>query len=331
MRAQRLQRACDDGFLWLPADGCVAVLRPEAGDDLSGLPRDRVTVVTGFRPDFDHFAAAAWRTATEVPAGCGAALVCVPRSRALARALVAAADAAVVPGGPVAVDGQKTDGIDSLLDDLRGRGVPLGDALAKAHGRLAVFPAGQGLADWMAQDSVMADGLVTRPGVFSAEGADAGSALLAAALPARLPGVLADLGAGWGYLSVAALRRDGVTAIDLIEAEAEALACARRNVTDPRARFHWVDATRFAPGRRYDGVVCNPPFHRGRRTDPGLGAAFIAAAARMLLPSGVLWVVANRHLPYERVFADLFHDVSEIGGDRAFRLYRAARPIASRP
>jgi 16S rRNA (guanine1207-N2)-methyltransferase len=74
----------------------------------------------------------------------------------------------------------------------------------------------------------------------------------------------------------------------------------------------------------------NPPFHQGRDADPGLGIAFIGAAARMLSPPGVLWLVANRHLPYDRALTALFRDIQDIGGDAAFRVIRASHPLRAR-
>jgi 16S rRNA (guanine1207-N2)-methyltransferase len=74
----------------------------------------------------------------------------------------------------------------------------------------------------------------------------------------------------------------------------------------------------------------NPPFHTARAPDPALGAAFIRAAHRGLLPDGVLYMVANRHLPYEPVLKALFRQVEEVGGDGAFRVSRAAYPIRSK-
>ena len=136
------------------------------------------------------------------------------------RTLLARADAEVLAGGPIAVDGQKTDGIDPALKDLRAR-APMGEVLAKAHGRLACFAAGAGLSDWAAAPREIEGGFITRPGVFSADGIDAGSALLAAHLPDRLGPKVADLGAGWGYLARQVLARQGVKRIDLVEAEAE--------------------------------------------------------------------------------------------------------------
>jgi len=73
-------------------------------------------------------------------------------------------------------------------------------------------------------------------------------------------------------------------------------------------------------------VLCNPPFHPGRRPDPELGRAFIAAAAGMLAPQGSLWLVANRHLPYEAALEALFADVRPLGADPRYKLIHASRP-----
>ncbi len=328
MRSARLIQALDSGLFVVPPEGRVAVIRPRIGDEMSGLPKDRVEVITGFRPDFDWFAARGHAVVREGAGPYAAALVCLPRSRAQGRGLLARAAELVVPGGPVVVDGQKTDGVDAMLKELRGR-VALSEVLSKAHGKLAVFPAGPGLEDWRPVSGEV-DGFRTVAGVFSADGVDRGSALLAAVLPDEMKGRIADLGAGWGYLARAVLRRAGVKEIHLVEAEADALDCAQENIRDERAVFHWADATAVKLPRAMDHVVMNPPFHQGRDADPALGMAFIGAAARLLQPQGVLWLVANRHLPYDRVLTTLFREVQDIGGDAAFRVIRASHPIRAR-
>lgn len=317
MRAARLAAALDAGVWTLPPAGDIAVWGPRAGDDLSALPAGRVVVVTGFRPDYDHFAAAGFRTATDLPEA-AATLVCLPRARDAGRAIIAAA----ARQGPVAVDGQKDDGIDSMRRALAARG-HVSEAVAKAHGKLFTFTGD--LADWLPSLRDV-DGMKTRPGVFSADGPDPGSALLAAALPEKLPAQMADLGAGWGYLSAAVLARQGVAALHLVEADHASLACARDNVTDPRAQFHWADATLWKPPVPLGGVVMNPPFHVGRSADPGLGLAFLHAAHRMLAPGGSLWMVSNRHLPYEAPLAALFREVTDLPGTSAYRLTLARAP-----
>jgi 16S rRNA (guanine1207-N2)-methyltransferase len=328
MRSARLAHALDTGAVVLPPRGRIAVLRPEGEDDIAPLPAARLDIVTGFRPVWDRFAARGLALHRRVPHGVAASVVCLPRARALAAAMLAEANAATVPGGPVIVDGARTDGVETALRHLRAAGVATGPVEAKAHGKTFAFAAGAAaLPAREARPVRTTEGYVTLPGVFSADGADRGSALLAAALPATLGPVVGDLGAGWGFLSLAVLQRADVRAVHLIEAEADALDCARANVTDPRAVFHWADATAFRPAAPFDAVVCNPPFHTGRAADPALGLAFIRAAQRMLKREGTLFLVANRGLPYRRALEALFAEVAPLGSDPAFALWRAGRPI----
>ncbi|MFN6978822.1 MAG: methyltransferase, partial [Gemmobacter sp.] len=227
MRSVRLAHALATAAVHLPDAGRIAVLRPAPGDDLSPLPRGRIDVVTGFRPAWDHFAALGLPVHRSVPPGMAASLVCLPRARALAEAMVAAADAATLPGGPVILDGAKTDGIEAMLRALRARGAAPGEVASKAHGKTFAFAAGTAdLSGWAARPSMTPEGFVTAPGLFSADGIDRGSALLAAALPDRLGPAVVDLGAGWGFLARAALMRAGVATLHLVEAEADALDCA---------------------------------------------------------------------------------------------------------
>ncbi len=315
----------------LPEGGRILVLGPSAATDLSALPRELVLIEQPNRPDHDAWAARGFAVTARAEGPYAAAVVFARRARDASRAAVSEATARVLDGGPIWIDGAKTDGIDTLLKDVRAR-VALSPAVAKAHGKIASFlstdPAA--FADWAARDMIPVEGFVTRPGVFSADGVDKGSALLAAALPRDLKGKVADLGAGWGWLSAQILTRPGVSLLHLVEADAVALDCARRNLTDPRAQFHWADATKFAPGHKLDAVVMNPPFHVSRLGDPGLGVAFIRAAAAMLAPSGRLIMVANRHLPYEQTLAALFRHVEEVAGDGGFKVLAAANPIRTR-
>ncbi len=317
MTASRISLARDSGALDLP-DGPVAVFSPPAGYDLSTLPRERVTVVSHFAPDVAHWTAAGYSVTREAPRA-ATAIVVLPRSKDAARALIAEA-AACAP--LVLVDGQKHDGIDSVLKAVKARVTP-GGVISKAHGKLFWISGGD-FADWAAADRAV-DGFVTRAGVFSADGPDKGSLALAVALP-PLKGRVADLGAGWGFLARHILASEAVTHLDLVEADAVALDCARRNITDPRAAFHWADATSFQPDQPYDVVVSNPPFHVGRAGDPGLGQAFIAAARRILTPQGSFWMVANRHLPYEEALGRAFAHVEEVGGTPGFKVIHATRP-----
>ncbi|MEC8195725.1 MAG: methyltransferase, partial [Pseudomonadota bacterium] len=136
--------------------------------------------------------------------------------------------------------------------------------------------------------------------------------------------------AGWGYLSSEMVARQAFDVLHLVEADYVALECAKENLSDPRAQFHWADATNFKPGHRVDTVVMNPPFHTGRKAEPALGERFIRDAAKMLAPSGHLWMVANRHLPYEATLQDAFQSVETVAGDTRFKVLHAQRPTRAR-
>jgi 16S rRNA (guanine1207-N2)-methyltransferase len=330
MLSDRLSLALLDGDLSLPVSGRIAVLAPRAGADLGPLPQDRVQVVTGFKPDYDAFSAAGYACARQPEGDFSVALVCLPRAKAMGRALVAQACDLVGPDGLVIVDGQKTDGIESMLRDLRGLSItPV--VLSKAHGKIIWFTPNPLPANWRTQGyQQVADGFVTTAGVFSADGIDPASQLLVQSLPDKIGGRVVDLGAGWGYLAANVLHRDTVKTLDLVEADHAALDCARQNITDPRARFHWADATLWKPETSVDAVIMNPPFHSGRAADPDIGRGFIAAAAGMLTPQGRLWMVANRHLPYEAALVQHFTEVTEIAGDNRFKILAAARPSRQR-
>lgn len=142
----------------------------------------------------------------------------------------------------------------------------------------------------------------TQAGVFSSDHIDPGSRLLVEHLPPTLRGIVADLGAGWGFLSAEALRRcPKIERLDLFEADARALSCARRNLAghDDRAvTFHWHDVATGLPGT-YDAILMNPPFHTGHATNVDLGRVFLKTAAASLKRGGSLILVANRQLPYE--------------------------------
>jgi 16S rRNA (guanine1207-N2)-methyltransferase len=320
MSQSRLSTAIEDGLIALP-EGNIALMRPPATYDVSALPRERVKITHGFFPDVAAWQGAGYDVTQQLPK-VSVAVVVVPRAKALARAMVAEACA---NADLVIVDGQKTDGVDSLFKLCR---KTLGNlpSLPKGHGRIFWFAATDSFADWTAPDPAKGThGYFTTAGVFSDGAVDAGSALLAEALPAKLPAKMADLGAGWGYLAAPVLARDSVKSLDLIEAETLSLNCAKLNVSDPRVTFHWADATRF-DGGGYDGIVMNPPFHTSRATDPSLGRTFIQAAARLLAPHGKLWMVANRHLPYEATLNECFRNVDMIGGNGAFKVFHANRP-----
>lgn len=168
-------------------------------------------------------------------------------------------------------------------------------------------------------------GLWTQPGIFSWDRIDPGTELLLQRLPA-LSGRGADLGAGNGVLARAILSSASVTAITLIEIDGRAIQAARHNVSDERAEFRWADIrSRDAALNGLDFVVMNAPFHDGGLEDRSLVGTFVSAAARSLKSGGRLWMVGNRHLPYEAELAKNFSNVQSAATARGYKVYEAVK------
>ena len=334
MAETRLSIALEHQGLTLPVTGSIAILRARPDRDYAPFPRDRLTVANTFRPAFDALATLGFDTVENIEKPVSLALVEITRSKAETLGLVAQAMAVVPPGGTIVVDGDKTDGIESVLKHCR-QILAVSDVVSKSHGKLfwmarpAALP--DGLADWQqaASPTPNAAGFITAPGMFSPDKIDAGSALLAAEFDTRMKGSVADLGAGWGWLAAQALSHDDVTRVDLFEAEKTALDAARQNLPDARARFFWQDVSTLKPATPYDQVIANPPFHQSRAADPSLGVAFIFKAADILSPKGQFWLVANRQLPYEAALDAAFGHVKPLGQTPHFKLYLATKPRAA--
>ncbi len=168
----------------------------------------------------------------------------------------------------------------------------------------------------------------SQPGLFSWNRIDDGSQLLVNHLPANISGRVADLGVGWGFISDHLLRNcHDIDSLDGYDADADAIEAARRNLgiipTPVRPRLHWHDVTTGLGEAKFDWVITNPPFHEGRAADPMLGVRFITAAAQALVPTGQLWLVANRHLPYEHVLGETFEEHRSVAESHGFKVLAA--------
>lgn len=254
------------------------------------------------------------------------AVVFIPRAKAEARDLIAQAVQAC-PNGWIIIDGQKTDGIESIAKQIA-RDVPNIGSYSKGHGKTIWLRSADAthLIEWRSQASENKSGFVTAPGVFSADDVDPASEMLIEHVPSNLSGQIADLGAGWGFLSHRLLKRcSGIAGLHLIEDSAVALECARSNIIDEKALFYWADALSWTSPKPVDAVVMNPPFHTTRSVEPALGIGFIQAAARVLKPGGRLFMVANSHLPYEPALEQNFEKYELLARSSRFKVYCATR------
>ncbi|MBL8832870.1 MAG: methyltransferase [Rhodospirillales bacterium] len=292
--------------------------------------RDRLVCVQRWKPAADALARAGLAVG-EIEGTYDAAFVRLGRQREVNRAMLAAALDALGPEGELRVAGTNALGAASYARDLRTLGLaPVSRSKAKAR----VFSVRRGTADPAAWRNLAAPRViagtrfVSAPGVFAWDRIDAGSRLLADAIPADLSGIVADLGAGWGYLAHAALARcPAIARLDAFEADAVAVDCLRANLASfgARAKAHWHDVAAGIGTGTCDAVLANPPFHDAQGEDRALGLRFVAVAAEALKPGGRLLLVANRHLAYEAGLEARFSAAARLHEDAAFKVYLATK------
>lgn len=334
------------GQLAWPQAGGALFLRARAGTALSEAPRPGLLCEQSYKPAADALLrdGRPMRLAEESgEARFALVLVLPPRQRQEARALLARAVACCAPGGTVVACVANDEGARSGESDLQAL-AGLSGTLSKNHCRVywstvsAATCDASLLAAWRNLDAprpILDGRFASRPGVFAWDRIDPASALLAEHLPSTLLGSAADLGCGFGYLGVELLQRcPGITSLDLYDAESRALELARQNLAPFAHRaalgFHWHDVTMGLP-RRYDVIVSNPPFHaQGSMDRPDIGRAFIIAAAEALNPGGRLWLVANRHLPYESVLDARFGSARIVTQAQGFKIIEAVKASGAR-
>ena len=261
-------------------------------------------------------------------------LVSVTRNRMETTSNLGIALSLLKPFGKLILEGSKKNGIEPALKTLSDI-IQAETILSKSHGKVGLFIAPNIIpsivTNWLdkASELQITKDYISAPGFFSAKQIDPASKELAITFQGKLYGKIADLGAGWGYLSAEAIKScPKITSISLFENHYGALSVAEKNIESPKAQFLWTDVTKELFERRlYDFVILNPPFHSSRRPEPNLGITFIKKAVEILLPKGKLWLVANRNLPYEDVLKKSFSTVEQIKVSNYFKIICASHPI----
>jgi 16S rRNA (guanine1207-N2)-methyltransferase len=323
-------------------------LRARYASSLSSVATGQLICEQSFKPDADELQRMGFSVSPALLENAASKkfsliLILPPRQRDEARVLFARAMHLCGDGGVVIAAAGNNEGARSLEADLEKLS---GNIQTLSKNKCRVFWSAshedainrQLLTDWMQLDQsrpILNGRFISRPGVFAWDHIDTASALLAQHLPSDLTGKAADLGAGFGYLSDELLRKcTSITSLDVYEAEYRALQLSKLNLEQHQSRlsiqYCWHDVTGGLP-HKYDVIITNPPFHaQGSMDRPDIGRRFISVAAQSLHPGGQLWLVANRHLPYEEVLAEGFDGVRMIAQQQGYKIIAAKRSSAVR-
>ncbi len=244
-------------------------------------------------------------------------LLVIPKGRAYARALLGAACRALKTGGRLYLAGPNNGGAKSVIKDAGEIFGQVNTIRTKGRNRVGLAVKGE---ESPGADGPLAAGVAYEaaglslfgvPGVFSWDALDDGTAMLLDTLSEDFCGGerVLDVGCGTGAIGLAAGRL-GASAVDMIDSAWLAVASAQQNITanglDDVCRAWASDLFADVDETPYDLILANPPFHAGHKVDTGAAEALIAGAYDRLSRQGVLRLVANRFLPYERLMRETF-------------------------
>lgn len=257
----------------------------------------------------------------------------LPRGRAVVEALIQDAACALKPGGRFYLVAHKRTGIKGAIAYAAQRLGRVGVVRQKRgyHVALAVNEQPQTASTSREAPNleITLDGapttLVSQPGVFAWNRLDDGTAALIRAMEIHPGEAVLDLGCGAGLLALAAARRGGrVTAVDadLRAVESAASTLAANHVS---ADVLVSDCAQAVLDRRFDVVVCNPPFHQGVGVEYDVAHQMVRDAAAVLRPGGRFYLVSNTFLRYEREIRGRFAGLEKVFNDRRYRVLRAIR------
>ena len=321
------------------SNGRILAIRSASTAGLLAFDRERLVCLQTNRASADTLERAGMQVVTDAAGPFELCLIEATRDRDENLYHIALAWSLLSPGGSFVLSAANALGGETLTKRIKDSGLPVAAVYAKARCRvIAVTRSADSDAapprEWLTLGElreIPGTGLLAGPGMFSAHAVDAGTRLLCEALDRPLTGRGADFGAGYGALARHVLvNSPELRALDLYEAEWKALAAAKCNLAAWQDRvelaYHWADVTVGTRHSGYDWIVMNPPFHSGQAADATLGQRFIHAAARALHERGTLWLVANRHLPYEATLKARFKRVIGLGQSAGYKVYRACHP-----
>lgn len=269
-----------------------------------------------------------------------AAILCLPKGRDLARAMLVRCLDALEPQALLFAVGANTGGAKTAHADCQA--LTFSRVLGtKARHRIfsaqrpddLTVPEDWG-TPWEAHTiTIEALGreydIYTQAGVFSYQHLDAGTQYLlehldALGLPAQ-PRIL-DAGCGTGILGMAAAHELAARRVVWADVDRIAVGCVRQSL--PGGDVIAADLTQdtlsgYTP---FDGILCNPPFHKDHEQSSAFLRGFAARARGMLAPGGRLAVVFNNFLPYWDILESNFGDVQFIADNDRFQILVGKHP-----
>ncbi len=270
------------------------------------------------------------------------AIIYLPREKAYLDYLLAHTSTSLNPGDRIWLVGANRSGIKSTGKRLQKISNAVNKLDSARHCSLfeikvnpdlssALMPAASSHAKFALEFNQQDWEFTTLPGVFSYGSLDPATRMLLNTLQ-QLPvkGRVLDFACGCGVIGLTLMSLSSTLTVDLLDVNAMALASTEINIQKNNAdtdRLEIIPSDGFSGiTKTYTAIVSNPPFHRHSRQSFEVSEELILQAPRYLTARGELRIVANKHLPYLKLFQQSFAQVDILAEDNFFQVIRGSRP-----
>ncbi|RBW49999.1 class I SAM-dependent methyltransferase [Marinobacter sp. F3R11] len=267
-------------------------------------------------------------------------VVFLPKARAELEMRLALARSLAAENARLVLVGEKKEGIAGAIKQLKLVAPQASKVDSARHCQVwsaeGIKPApGFRVQDWVTWGSAECAGVSVEvagmPGIFSHDGLDKGTRLLLETL-AEQPVTgdrLLDFACGAGVIGAwvqawQVAHGASMSSVDGVDVQSQAVICARETYQRNHAAgtIYASDGLSGVDGR-WSGIISNPPFHSGVKTDTSMTEQFLQDVQRHLQPGGELRLVANSFLPYEPLIKRYIGRAERLREDGRFTVYRA--------
>ena len=260
----------------------------------------------------------------------------LPRQKALLRMMLECASALLATDGVLWLAGENKAGIKSA-DKLLKSGFGQVRKLDNAR-HCTLYEAGKPLdqkgfdpktyrEEWPLECKPAQIRVISYPGVFAHGRIDAGTALLLDSLAEiRIEGDVLDFACGAGLIGAFIAANHEHTNVTLLDTCALALrACEETLAANNLSGSVLASDGLTGVTGSFDLIVSNPPIHAGVKTDSRLSMRLLDSVHNHLNPGGMLMLVANVHLPYEKWLSQKFKHCSELAANDNYKVILAKK------
>ncbi|MDA8929869.1 methyltransferase [Bacteroidia bacterium] len=150
-------------------------------------------------------------------------------------------------------------------------------------------------------------------GVFSASKVDIATQLLLETLPHITDShSVLDLACGNGVIAAYLRKNAPHCSLSVLDDSHLAISSAKLNLTKENVDYHWSDSVKACKAKKFDYILCNPPFHFEYENTIEISLNLFREAAQYLADEGQFYIVANTHLNYRSHLIKLFTSVSQV-------------------